>query len=281
MPKEDCPHCLSLGGTRAQCGLIGSRNYDNPLNVQGNPLPPSVQATYSKGEEIEVEVILTAHHKGHFEFAACPIDAYETPSADCFETLEFVEDLLYGAPKDVNFPERAYLPPKEYALTDSTGMYGTRYSYRLKLPPNVHGDLVLLQWYYLTANSCGHPGYETYNFPAEWGPVSRLAECDAIPEDGAGVPEQFWNCAEVKILNTASSPPPTASPNVPGSSPPPSMPSPTATEDSLPTGPSSPGVAGATGATTETTSTATDSHAFGALLVFTLTIICTWTVSMY
>jgi len=79
----------------------------------------------------------------------------------------------------------------------------------MQLPDELKGDLVLLQWHYLSGNSCSHPGYDTYMFPAEWGSMgyAGLSECESIPEDGDGVPEQFWNCIEVSVLGNDSSVP--------------------------------------------------------------------------
>jgi hypothetical protein len=43
-------------------------------------MPINQQATYLQGEEIVIDVTLTAHHKGHFEFAACAISEGEIPT---------------------------------------------------------------------------------------------------------------------------------------------------------------------------------------------------------
>ena len=78
----------------------------------------------------------------------------------------------------------------------SQGTSGFLYRHRFKLPNDVSGDL-LLQWYYLTGNSCTGSGYNSYAFPTGWenaGPV-----CGHIPSDGIGVPEQFWNCGEIYV----------------------------------------------------------------------------------
>ncbi|EJK76336.1 hypothetical protein THAOC_01905, partial [Thalassiosira oceanica] len=74
--------------------------------------PPVVQACYSPGSVVEFESVLTAHHKGHFEFRACPVSSGEVPTQECFDSnpLTFVEDPLYGAVPDPNHPERAYIP---------------------------------------------------------------------------------------------------------------------------------------------------------------------------
>ena len=128
----------------ARCGLIGDTNYDENLNVFGNPMPADPQLQYAQGQEIEVDVVLTAHHMGHFEFFACPVVEGEIPTGDCFEEypLEFVSDPLYGAPKDINYPERAYIAPRGVALKDNTGLLGELFRSRLKLPDSLSGDLV-------------------------------------------------------------------------------------------------------------------------------------------
>jgi len=224
-PKEDCPHCLNRGGTLAQCGLKSARNYDAPLNVFGDVLPFDAfgdAVTYQRGQVIEVDVVLTAHHKGHFEFAACPISAQgEIPSASCFDqyTLEFVSDVFYGAEKDTSYPSRAYIPPSSYSeILFGGSPQGSLYRYMFKLPDDLVGDMVLLQWHYLTANSCSHPGYDVYPFNPAWSAGNPLAVCGDVPPDGDGVPEQFWNCAEISVLDgpvQPTTPAPIPAPSVP------------------------------------------------------------------
>jgi hypothetical protein len=43
-------------------------------------MPINQQATYLQGQDIIIDVTLTAHHKGHFEFAACAISEGEIPT---------------------------------------------------------------------------------------------------------------------------------------------------------------------------------------------------------
>jgi hypothetical protein len=157
-------------------------------------MPADPQAQYAKGQEIDVDILLTAHHMGHFEFFACPIQHGEKPSGNCFQDypLEFVSDPLYGAPKDPNYPTRAYIAPRGVATHKQVGMSGDFYRFRLKLPDNVSGELVLLQWRYLTANSCTFPGYDAYPFPANWDMgKNSLDLCGTLPPDGNGVPGKF------------------------------------------------------------------------------------------
>ena len=49
-------------------------------NALGGPMPINQQATYLQGQDITIDVTLTAHHKGHFEFAACAISVGERPT---------------------------------------------------------------------------------------------------------------------------------------------------------------------------------------------------------
>ena len=118
-----------------------------------------------------------AHHKGHFEFHACPISLGEIPTKECFDQypLSFVSDNKGWAVRHDEYPERAYLDPNNWDL-----------SYKFKLPNNLTGELVLIQWYYITANSCTPEGYGSYpGFD-----VGVVSTCGVIPPDGRGVPEQ-------------------------------------------------------------------------------------------
>jgi hypothetical protein len=106
---------------------------------------------------------------------------FEAPTQACFDAnpLTFVTDTKYGATFDPNYPERAYIPDAEA---------GNTFSYKYKLPDGVSGDLVLLQWHYVTANSCIPEGYYGYNWPVGtyWsGPNPlNMATCGPLPLDG-------------------------------------------------------------------------------------------------
>ena len=187
------PSGLNVGGTEASCGLAADRNYDYPKNALGGNLAPAVQACYAGGDVVELDIVLTAHHMGHFSYKACAINAGEVASQECFDSnpLTFVEDVLYGSLPDPNYPNRAYIPRADSAIIqkDNSGDY--KFSHRFKLPEGLSGELVLLQWHYLTANSCmADEGYLNYNFPAGFEPNLQLGVCNSIPSDGRGVPEQ-------------------------------------------------------------------------------------------
>lgn len=196
---EVCPQCLNQGGPDlSRCGITGEHNYDAPRNALGGLMKARIQESYSQGDKIRVDVVLTAHHMGHFEFSACPIKHGEIPQQDCFDRyqLTFVKDLLYGGVADENYPERAYVAPMKYSLKKSGDSYMNEvsYSFLMQLPRDLHGDLVLIQWYYLTGNSCVHQGYKDYKWPSKWDVnVSGSDNCSPTSF------EKFWNCAEASI----------------------------------------------------------------------------------
>ena len=188
----------------ATCGVIdGIRDYDYPKNFFGDALAPKSQACYQPDQIIDLEVTLTAHHNGHFEFKMCPIKPFEAPTQACFDAypLIFVNDTKYGATPDPNYPERAYIP---------NAAAGNTFSYKYKLPAGLAGDLVLLQWHYVTANSCIPEGYYKYNWPSGtyWSGANPLnmATCGPLPLDGEwigknGAPEQVSSTFIVHFID--------------------------------------------------------------------------------
>lgn len=227
---ENCPHCMNRADGNAQCGVKQddpSRNYDFPKNYNGGDLPWMTQEYYQvSGQEIDVEFILTAHHKGHVEMYACPVDVM-SPTEDCFDQypLEFVWDYKYGAVKDSSHPERVYVAPTTIAggLDQLDG--GNHYQVRMKLPDGVTGK-TLLQWRYYTSNSCLYDGYRSYEWPAAWGGaapnLSNLGDCPYPLPGFDAAPERFWNCAEIQVgdeVSVPTSPAPMSSTLVPVASP--------------------------------------------------------------
>jgi len=199
----------------------------HPKNIFGDAMPINVQAVYEQEDEITIEVSLITSNGGHFKFSMCPIEWGEIPTQECFDNhpLEFVKDNYYGAYEDPNYPERIYVPDGKVTgrVQDTSGFPGNKqeFSYNMNLPCGLTGDLVLLQWYFVTAQDCYHEGYLEYDFPPEWGDVfeEKINECpNPLPPSGDGLPLQYWNCAEVEILKTgetdrcAPTNPPTQSP---------------------------------------------------------------------
>lgn len=64
--KEYCPQCLNRGGPLAACGIVeeANHNYDYPLSANGGSMPTNIQGYFAPASEIDIDVVLTAHHKG-------------------------------------------------------------------------------------------------------------------------------------------------------------------------------------------------------------------------
>jgi len=192
--REDRPDSAKKKNAHGFCGIIDNRDYDNPLDQSGNLIVPQPQAIYTEGQIIDMEFVYTINHNGHHVTYACP--DFENPTTECFlnHPLEFIEDTsmeAYGtnanAPKDPNYPERGYVNP---------GASQTKM--RFKLPEGLTGDLILLQWHWVTGNSCRSAGYQNYPYPAGWAPSSTDAcpDRDDLDPTGAGRIQQYWNCME-------------------------------------------------------------------------------------
>ena len=235
-PREFCPHCLNRKGVNDQCGISDGANinYSTWLDSTGRPMAWNSQAVYRAGDTITVEVTLTANHGGHFDLFVCPNG--RNPTRACFDSnpATLVRDELYGGPVDSRYPERAYV---YWPNRQNPGSY--RFTYRL--PQNVVGEQVLMQWRYVTANSCIPRGYRdgairdaltrlgsvwSWNLP-DCGPLNETGE---VPNTFN--PEQFWNCAEITIRNGGVPPTPTPGPPRPT----PTQPTPTPPTGGGPTG---------------------------------------------
>lgn len=209
--------------------LVGSGGYVWPAGQHGicgdpitDPTPRKHEAggeywtgkpaaTYQQGGIIKLTTVLTAFHKGRFGFRICKISG--TSAADetsqltdaCFNQNVLVQANVAGA----QAPGDAYL----HLGSVNNGTYTTYY----QLPSGLTCDGVtsrcVLQWYYLTGNSCNPP-----NEPAQYASAG-LNTCG----DNSPYPEEFWNCADVLITASGTSPSP-VSPS-PSSSPSP-VPSP-------------------------------------------------------
>lgn len=228
-PVETTPQ--GLNSNTGVCGKQGgAKDYDIWLDSQGNPMPWQSHSIYNKGDEIRVDVTVTAHHFGHFEVKACAMGSSSTQ--DCFDAnpLMYVSEIVdgrQGMPKDENNPHRAMLWGD-----------GLELSYMMKLPDNVAGEEVLLQFVYWTANNCNYDGYDEYfSITADIPPSSNdswnagLSGCgdqSQIPmiRVGTVIAEIFVNCAEVTVLGEQSPTPPIPAPTMPR--PTPALPAPTA-----------------------------------------------------
>ena len=143
------------------CGQIQN---GGPDGTDYDRYSSGIQASYTSGQVITVNVEITVYHFGHFEFSICPAGASGTPTQDCFRTnkLNIVRDTVHNAPLDPNYPERAMLPPQSF---------GKNYAYDVALPNNLPNGNYVLKWMYVSGNSCVASGYDRYPFPSNWGAI--------------------------------------------------------------------------------------------------------------
>ena len=181
VPKvEYCEPCLNRKAADEHCGIGQSGSYDDYVDSEGNPMPWMSQETYDEGAIITVSGVLTANHAGHIEVFAC---ADPNPSSSCLRgnPLTMVKDLLYDGPNDKTYPGRGYVSPA----------YDFSFSY--KLPSGLHGEKVIIQWHYITANSCHPPGYKDPAIDLAgrgWLRGPNLKACGDLDPTGVGLPEQ-------------------------------------------------------------------------------------------
>ncbi|XP_037030181.1 uncharacterized protein LOC119070009 isoform X2 [Bradysia coprophila] len=159
------------------CGVCGDAyNFRSPRphEAGGEYAKGIITRFYSAGQEIDVEVELTANHYGRFEMFLCPNNnpALEA-TQECFDRYPLT---LSGSRE-----HRFYIPSE-------TKKKGT-FNYRVRLPPYVTCTQCVLQWTYYTGNM--------------WGKCANGTE--AV---GCGKPETFRNCADIAITsNTGGLPP--------------------------------------------------------------------------
>ncbi|CAF1008607.1 unnamed protein product [Rotaria sp. Silwood1] len=172
---------MFCGGTQHQwnvhggkCGICGE-SYDRPVKVfekGGAMYTGKIVKTYNQGQQIDVTVVLTANHKGYFEFRLCNLD--NNPNSDA--TQECLDRRLL-----------------KIAGTDSTKFrdvdkYGSQaITVRVQLPSDVACRHCVFQWKYTTGNSWGTD------------PVTGQSGL------GMGIEnETFMGCSDISIVSNGS-----------------------------------------------------------------------------
>ncbi|KAL4448120.1 hypothetical protein ABPG75_005339 [Micractinium tetrahymenae] len=189
----------------------------------GAVAPASV---FTEGQVANLTIRLTANHMGRFTFRVCRVAGIDVAA----EQAQLTEACL-----DEHVLPQANTPDAQSPGQPFWYVPGIQFLFNMpyQLPQGLTCDGVsakcILQWYWVTGNSCDPPGTPPpYSQPL-------LGTCGA----GAPRPEEFWNCADIRILPAGSSPssppspasntsppPPAASSSPPDASPPPSPPAP-------------------------------------------------------
>lgn len=204
--SDYCPHCLNMGttrlvsnngklrwpeGLRGICGdpFNGPRPHEEGGKYYGGGTPV---VTYARGGIAEIEVYLTTNHYGRFRFRVCKIDGGRSEKQQLTESC-----LEHHVLKQANIPQ-AQRPGDEWFYTSPSDPSTTLYTMYYQLPEDLVCDgesaSCVLQWYWVSANSCNPP-----EFPAAYKLPYGLEECTA-PD--APYPEEFINCADIAIVDT-------------------------------------------------------------------------------
>ena len=167
--------------------------------------PGEIQRTWITGQQIKIKIVFTTVHRGHSYFGLCPADQKPTP--ECF-----AQRWLTNIETNQRYWDLGGKPKGTYEML-------------FELPEGYECPNCVFWWWWVTGNSCLPPG-DSGNLPA----------CGEY-----SIPEEFWNCADVSIVNRTTpvmmSPPPPPSPNPPPKSrpPPPSPKTPTPPKPPSPT----------------------------------------------
>nr|CAD7456808.1 unnamed protein product [Timema tahoe] len=162
---------------QGRCGVCGDPFHfidPRPHEAGGQYAKGIIGRHYTSGQEIDVEVELTANHWGRFEMYLCPNNnPREEATQSCFDRFP----LYLSGSKDVGF--QIPLETKKKAV----------FRYKVRLPPYVTCSQCVVQWTYFTGNM--------------WGTCANGTE--AV---GCGRPETFRNCADITIVTSTSGLPP-------------------------------------------------------------------------
>ena len=181
-PRDYNDHETFCGGfgrqwrqNRGLCGVCGDP-YDAPqprrLELGGKYGLGVLAANLTQGQILDVEVELTAYHKGYFEFRLCPHNTKTRPVAQtCLDrNLLVLSQLRNLAPPyicDTCTTENWRTTTTKRTTTSSTGRTNTKfyppppsatrglYKLTYQLPPHLTCSLCVLQWRYVAGNSWG------------------------------------------------------------------------------------------------------------------------------
>lgn len=161
---------LNCGGSTVQwnknggrCGLCGD-NYEAPTprshELGGHYGEGIIVRTYNSSAPLPVRVLISANHRGYFEFQLCNLDnSAETET--CFDQTRM---------RLTNGSDRYVLP------STSRGWFNVT----LQIPSGYHCKHCVLQWTYVAGNN--------------WGWCAN-----GTGADGCGPQEHFRGCSDIRI----------------------------------------------------------------------------------
>jgi len=139
-----------------------------------------IKTTVTAGEVVDMEIKVAAYHGGRFEFRIQDVGASSDPdgsqwmsrpllTVDSFSPI--CDNPVYcGVESCVATKTCAQLPMSSY------GVHNGLYNIKVKIPNDLECNHCVLQWMWVTANSCG----------------GSKVSCDQS--------EHFWNCADLQVV---------------------------------------------------------------------------------
>lgn len=204
--------CGDEKGAEPQEHLKGGKFYFDAFRVR----------EYVQGSVIFMESEIVTHHNGFFEFHICNIDdCGDDISERCFHdghcqklmrtpgSCDSGTDMRCG-PIDPMHPERWYLP---CVTSEPVMIGGWRKTIAYTLPADLVCDHCVIQWYWVAHNYCNLKGVEEYftsPHAPSWGDCpgqggARGGWVSGKPDCGGEMfPEEYWQCADVRIVPKAT-----------------------------------------------------------------------------
>lgn len=187
--EDSCAHCLNAGGPSTVYannaythGICGNNAADHPQNWNAAD-ETQIEAIGQSGDSFLVEVTVTAHHMGFFEFQLC-----DSPdiSEECFRQQRLMRSNCDPDEEGELQCRRWWKPLKQeeyshFSLSPQgypdgapyiSGCSYVSFATYFDIPEDVDCTHCVLRWHYVTTNSC-------------------------TSDDATG--EEFWNCADVSI----------------------------------------------------------------------------------
>lgn len=176
------PGTVNAGGGYRH-GMCGNAAEDSTQNWNAASFPTS-ESTYISGQELAIEITITAHHLGFFEFDLCDSpDISET----CFRSNRLLRSNCNVEEHGEDECRKWWKPPlttevEHYSFGSDgyplgspiiTGCGDTSFTAHFKLPEDLSCTHCVLRWHWYTTNSCTNPAGDTS--------------------------EEFWNCADIRI----------------------------------------------------------------------------------
>ncbi|KDD72986.1 hypothetical protein H632_c2659p0, partial [Helicosporidium sp. ATCC 50920] len=166
--SDFCPHCLNAGGPwsvgggrtwpvgdHGMCGDPYSTAVPRPHESGGAHYTGTIAATWTEGNTVEIKTVITAFHMGRFGFRICKVNG-NSAQAERTQLTDACLDQNILVQADV---PGAQAPGDRYYHLGAEGQ-GT-YTMQYQLPKGLSCDGVntrcVLQWHYLTGNSCNPP----------------------------------------------------------------------------------------------------------------------------